>query len=208
MNQSQSSTTLSSIALSAAIVLIASTGTALADGSASSNARSSYSNVMDFATGTPQAGGSSMLIRSSRGVSLSAQAAGLEPHSAYTVWWIIFNNPKACEDQGDGVPGCNGPDLGIPEVNGSVAWATGRVVDAHGFASFDAHLLRGGPAPGDVLFGPGLDSNGAEIHLVFRSHGPAATLMAAGELEAALTTVAGGCVTNACDDTHFATHLP
>lgn len=167
------------------------------------NAASNHSAVFNISDESPIPGGSATLLRSVRGASFSAQAAGLEPDAAYTVWWIIFNNPENCENPG-GPNGalCNAPDLGNPAVNGSVVWATGRVSDAYGFASFDAHLIRGGTPPGQVLLGPGLVGNGAEIHMVYRSHGPAANFDEA-TLQAALTTVGGGCNVNACDDTAF-----
>lgn len=166
------------------------------------NAASNHSAVFDFNDESPITGGSATLLRSVRGVSFSAQAAGLEPEAAYTVWWIIFNNPENCEYPG-GPNGakCNGPDLGNPAVNGSVTWATGRVSDAHGFASFDAHLIRGAGPTSDDGFGPGLVGNGAEIHLVYLSHGPVATL---NDLNAALTGFSTcGDEPNGCTDTAF-----
>ncbi len=58
-----------------------------------------------------------------------------------------------------------------------------------------------------VLFGYGLmDSMAAEIHLVVRSHGPAANLSGQ-ELSEALHSVDGGCTTNTCGDAQFAVFL-
>lgn len=164
------------------------------------NAHSNHSAVFSFANGMAIPGGSATLLRSVRGVSFSAQAAGLDPESAYTVWWIIFNNPENCANPG-GPNGalCNADDFANPDVNASVAWATGRVSDAHGFASFDAHLIRGGTPPGEVLFGPGLVGNGAEIHLVYVSHGPADAIE---DLQAALTGLST-CGVTGCTDTAF-----
>ena len=97
----------------------------------------------------------------------------LGPGNAYTIWWIIFNNPGAC------AAGCAGPDLGNPLVEGSVMNATGRVADSDGNAWFSAFLPAGfmhtNPSNGDLrqVFGPGLQNvNGAEIHIVIRCHGP------------------------------------
>lgn len=149
------------------------------------NAASNHSAVFRFADEVPITGGSATLLRNIHGVSFSAQAAGLDPDAAYTVWWIIFNNPEKCENPG-GPNGalCNAPDLGNPAVNASVTWATGRVSDAFGFASFDAHLIRDAGRTSDDGFGPGLVSKRAEIHLVYLSHGPAAGIA---DLQAALT---------------------
>ena len=150
------------------------------------NAASNHSAVFSFADESPIPGGSATLLRSVRGVSFSAQAAGLEPEAAYTVWWIIFNNPKKCQHpEPFNDARCGLGDV-VPDtaVNASVTWATGRVSDAHGFASFDAHLIRGAGRTSADGFGPGLVGNGAEIHLVYLSHGPADAIA---DLESALT---------------------
>ena len=127
---------------------------------------------------TPAAGdvvGSGVLTRTAAGAQFDIATTMLDAGSAYTLWWIVFNNPAACDPAG-----CTGADLGVPAVEGSVMNATGRVVGADGTATFSSFLPVGfmhtNPANGNLrqVFGPGLqDVAGAELHVVIRSHGPA-----------------------------------
>jgi hypothetical protein len=126
---------------------------------------------------TPAAGdvvGTADLTRTAAGVNLTANSTLLDAGSAYSLWWVIFNNPAACDPAG-----CSDADFGTPEVEASVMNATGRVADATGNATFRAFLPVGfvhtNPSSlnGRQLFGPGLqNAAGAEIHVVIRSHGP------------------------------------
>jgi hypothetical protein len=145
---------------------------------------------------TPAAGdvvGTGTLTRTAQGANFVINTTMLDADSAYTLWWIIFNNPAACDPAG-----CSGPDLGMPAVEGSVMNATGRVADANGNATFSAFVPVGfmhtNPASGNLrqVFGPGLqDVWGAEIHVVIRSHGPAT-----GNVEQ-ISTLLGDCVNEA-----------
>lgn len=126
---------------------------------------------------TPAAGdvvGTAELNRTAAGVNLTVNTTMLDAGSAYTLWWVIFNNPGACD-----AAGCSDADFGTAEVEASIMNATGRVADAAGNATFSAFLPAGlmhtEPASGNgrQLFGPGLQNvAGAEIHVVIRSHGP------------------------------------
>ncbi len=152
------------------------------------------------------ANSSSVMIRNADGVAYSISTTGLLAGGAYTNWWVVFNEPQFCSP-----PGCGADDFpqngGNPNVGASVLWATGRVVDANGQGNFSAHLAAGGvaSAPGEVRFGPALLSPRAEIHIIVRSHGPA---LSGANLIAQLTTVAGGCTINICQDQQVAQHLP
>lgn len=104
---------------------------------------------------------------------------------AYTVWWVIFNNPGACVD------GCNGEDLGNPDVRGAVYYGNGAISSSDGMGggvinidvSTTAARIPVGTfrlddvLPEPVFFRRGLArGNGmrAEIHLVVDEHsGPA-----------------------------------
>ncbi len=142
---------------------------------------------------TPAAGdvvGTAELTRTAAGVRLTANSTLLDAGAAYTLWWIIFNNPAACDPAG-----CSGADLGIPEVEASIMNATGRVADATGNATFSAFLPVGfmhtEPASGNgrQLLGPGLQNpTGAVIHVVIRCHG-----LWSGNIEQ-ISTVAGDCL--------------
>lgn len=126
---------------------------------------------------TPAAGdvvGNAELNRTAAGLTLAAHSTLLDAGSAYTLWWVIFNNPAACDPAG-----CSDADFGTAEVEASVLNATGRVTDATGNTTFVAFLPVGfmltnpSNGTGRHLFGPGLqDAAGAEIHVVIRSHGP------------------------------------
>jgi hypothetical protein len=137
------------------------------------------------------------LDRISHGVVIEAETSGLTPHYAYTVWALVFNDPAACENQ------CDLYDMG---VNGFAALWTGVGVVANedGEADFEAVMFEGEPA-GETLMGPGLvDARRAEIHLIVRSHGPAAFGNPA-LLNDQLTTFAGGCDAFGCEDVQYAT---
>lgn len=132
--------------------------------------------------GSPAAGnivGHAALNRLQSGVRLQINTTGLQPDAAYTVWWIIFNNPAACAPGG-----CTGADLGVRGVAGSVMHATGGVANANGNAKFNAFLPIGfmHTNPSDEaaygafirqVRGAGLQNlTGAEIHAIIKSHGP------------------------------------
>lgn len=117
--------------------------------------------------------GKGTLKRSHEGVLMTIETTNLGPYGAYSIWWVVFNNPGACGDDG-----CSDADFGNPEVDASVLNATGRSADHYGNATFSAFLPAGqihtNPASGAVrhAFGPGLqDARGAEIHAVVRCHG-------------------------------------
>jgi hypothetical protein len=109
------------------------------------------------------------LKRGTDGAKFNIHTSNLIPGDAYTVWWVIWNDPGVCAG------GCGEDDLGKP--GNSVFWATGKVIpnSTNGVANFQAQLDAGadGP-PGQVLIPGGLtDVAGAEIHLVMQGHGQA-----------------------------------
>ena len=114
-------------------------------------------------------GATSTLVRTSNGISVSLQTSGLPAGHAVTVWALIFNNPTAC-----GAGGCDETrgDLGLAAVQGSLQRVTGHVVGAE--SSFAGHLGIGEAS--QTAFGPGLlDPYGAQINLIVREHGVAAS---------------------------------
>lgn len=159
------------------------------------NGQTSMADVVTFTLPdeTPAAGdvvGSAELNRTAAGVNLTATTTMLDAGSAHTLWWVIFNNPAACDPAG-----CGLADLGTAAVEASIMNATGRVADATGNATFSAFLpvgfLHTNPSSlnGRQLFGPGLqNAAGAEIHIVIRCHGPWS-----GNVEQ-ISTVAGDCL--------------
>ncbi|MEM7025644.1 MAG: hypothetical protein AAF637_24145 [Pseudomonadota bacterium] len=146
--------------------------------------------------------GSSVLIRNDDGIAVTANTRHLKRNRPYTMWWVIFNNPEKC----DASCGCGINDLANPDVEAGVFWATGRVTDRYGAATFTAET-RVGEIPGgddqvmEPFINPLLDSHDAEVHTVIRSHGK----LRRGKLEQQLTTLNGGCRVE-CTDVQFSIH--
>jgi hypothetical protein len=174
-------------------------------------------NVYWFADET-DTGGDSFLTRTEGMLLASVEAAGLEPGDAYTVWWVVFNNPAGCsapcgEDdiftaEGDlNVPGVIAAEIGIGN-------ATGNIAKSDGTAEFGARLKRNdGDASGhQILFPAGLagdsvltaSGDDAEVHLIIQGHGQA---RGGPQLLSQLTFVETGC-TPFCADIQFTVHLP
>ncbi len=201
-----------------ALVMIA--GVAVAAGHLQPSTTDSQ-NVLWFADAS-DTGGDSFLTRTEGMVLASIEASGLTPGNAYTVWWVVFNNPGACSDGAcgeddifvDGSPE-NGPNVpGIVAAEIAVGNATGNVAKADGTAEFGARLkVNDGDASGhQILFPAGLSGdsvltasgNNAEIHIVIQSHGQA---RGGKQLSTQLSLVETGC-TPFCEDVQFAVHLP
>jgi hypothetical protein len=121
----------------------------------------------------PKTRGSSDLVRTVDNISMNIDTTDL-PIGAYSVWWVIFNNPAGCSD---GVCGENDvlPPPGTAEAEVSVLWATGGIVGPDRGGHFSARLGVGKDnAPGQIIFGDGLtNSMGSEVHMIVRYHGPA-----------------------------------
>lgn len=157
---------------------------------------------------TPIMGASSTLHRNRHGISASMTTHGLQAESAYTFWWVVFNNPEYCA-----TAPCSPDDLGNPDVAGALFGGSGQVSDTYGRAHFQAHVFKGDdpglerPLAGDGLNAGLVNPFMAEIHLVVRSHGPAEAFFPE-ELEAALSTFGSGCDQFECFDQQAAIHLP
>jgi hypothetical protein len=177
-------------------------------------------DVYWFADGSGT-GGESNLTRTDGMVLAAVEAQGLTPGDAYTVWWVVFNNPDACS-----APGCGEDDIfadGNPEnglnVEGvkaagiGVGNATANIAKANGTAEFGARLKRSDTmSDHQILFPAGLEGgalltasgNDAEVHLVIQSHGQA---RGGPQLLKQLTYVEMGC-TPFCEDVQFTIHRP
>lgn len=151
------------------------------------------SDVQTFATG--EVVGQAQLVRTDSGVGYTLRTSDLVKGHAISIWWVIFNNPEACD--GD----CGIEDLFVdfpadltpnPDTNPAVMGGAGNVVGGSGIAAFAAHLNEGQITVEHPLFvgGPGLmDAREAEIHLVVRSHGP----LQPGLNHAMFSSFEGGC---------------
>lgn len=165
------------------------------------NAQVSVSNVYTDEAVPVRVDGSSTLVRTSTNVAMTINMRGLTPGNAYTNWWINFNNPDQCVTP----CACGLDDFGPPfndNADIGVSWADGRVADSHGQAQFAASATYGvlPDFNGDNQPIPTAIKEGAEIHLIVRSHGKARGKSA--KLEDQLTMLEGGIGV----DTHFAVH--
>lgn len=143
----------------------------------------------------------SALTRNDTGIVVEIFTSNLD-QAAYTVWWVIFNNPEFCAS----LP-CTADDLpangGDARIEASAMYADGRLVGSNGRGRFVAGLAV--EEIKDALYGPGLlDPSGAEVHLLVRTHGVSIPEV----LHSQITTPAGGCPPNSCGDQQFAIHLP
>jgi hypothetical protein len=141
--------------------------------------------MFEFPTGEPlppppPVKGGGTLLRSKDAVEARLSTMGLDPGTAYTVWWVIFNKPSKCSED------CGDDDFypyGIEQAEISVVYANGFVTGTDGVANVTAHLNAGKvPAGWGVNLGwkgdkkSGLkkgNGNKAELHMVVRSHGKA-----------------------------------
>jgi hypothetical protein len=124
------------------------------------------------------------LVRNANGVAATIHTQQLNPHHAYTVWFVAIGNPTACASDP-----CSGPDILLnPATQGQVTYGAGHVTGASGGASFAVHKPVGpldGWLPDRML----ADPYGAEIHLVLNDHGP----VLAAHMPGMIHTYRGGC---------------
>jgi hypothetical protein len=125
------------------------------------------------------------------GATIKVNATDLIPGHAYTMWVVYFNDSVGCE----GAEGCNGPDLGLPDVDGGgVLFGNGQVAGGNGTATFTARLNTGDtadspPRPPPFAFAPYEAGENNEFHVVIRSHGPTIP----GEVGEQIQSYNGGC---------------
>jgi hypothetical protein len=163
-------------------------------------------------------GGDAWLTRTPGMVLLTAEAAGLEPGDAYTVWWVVFNAPESCSDGVCGEDDLIDPDTGeldpvaIATARVGLGHATGNVARANGTTEFGARLVRGDDRDHEVLFPAGMTGDSvlevagedAEVHIVLQGHGRG---RGGPQLLDQLGAFMTSC-TPACADLQFAVFLP
>jgi hypothetical protein len=140
-----------------------------------------------------------------------------EVGDATTNWFVVFNEPDECTPLPGGVVAVCGEDdvqnaaMGSPAAGVGVHFATGHIAGSSKWRS--AASLREGDVSGIVFGLPLVDAMTAEIHIVARSHGPAANLVP-GNLAAAIGSLNGGCAgppefgPNTCGDAQAAEFKP
>jgi hypothetical protein len=115
-------------------------------------------------------GAEATLVRRPGGVSFSIRTEELRPHHAYTVWFVVINNPSACE-----ATPCSGPDIvlnpGTDGTDSQVTYGAGHVSGGSGRAGF-AGAFAAGPIEGWLPDGGLWEPMTAEIQLVVNDHGP------------------------------------
>ncbi len=137
---------------------------------ASADSRSTYQTA-DFHTfpdGVGVVGSAGTMIRSKKEVDVRMAMSGLDANSAYTTWWVVWNDPSACATNP-----CGLADLGGP--GNSIFYAAGFVTDSSGTANLSVHLQSGKLPDGLTVLIPGglKKGNGfdAEIHMIVQWHG-------------------------------------
>ena len=151
--------------------------------------------------------GGATLFRSRRSLEMRIAANHLDPNAAYTVWWVVFNNPGGCL----AAFSCAPADLGRAAARASVFYAAGFVTGDDGIGNVSAHV-EAGALPLGLDVEPdgtvaGLDrGNGlaADVHLVIRGHGA----VIPGLAHAQISTFGGGCATNVCANQQAAVFAP
>lgn len=202
--------TLTSVRPLGVVSVLALVSLLIAPRDVSPQATATISPVSRVSDGTTVGGAWSRLSRNDSGITMQIHTSDLEPGAAYTVWWVIFNNPVAC------VGGCGADDLRRAGVDAAAGFAAGHVIGNNGKTNFGGHLQVGdisgfvppdGSAPilGLPPFGPGLlDARGAEVHLIIRTHGtPRPDL---GLVDDQISSFNGACPPNICMNRQASIH--
>ena len=156
-------------------------------------------------------GGAATLLRDENSVELRAEFSDLDASSAYTLWWIIFNNPEECTT-GTAPALCGGGDLnpdrdgeGVNPVDRGVRNASGFITGTAGAANTRSKLKEGAFPTGPAVAGFGQlnDSVGAEIHVVVQTHGAPMVGSVADQM-----TFPGAACNPACEDQLGIVFLP
>ena len=153
--------------------------------------------------------GVTVLVRDFRNRVVTATVSSnvLEPFTAYSIWWAVFNRPRFCNEPYR----CALSDLSKSadsRIKPSVFWAGGFISDAFGIANTTLRLVPG--RTDRELFaktkGYGLlNLKGAEIHVVLRSHGEAGL---AGTVAKQVGTAMEACPAGGCQNVFASIHIP
>ena len=174
-------------------------------------------SVKRFSDGS-DTGGQSTLTRTEDMVHVTVEAR-LRAGNAYTLWWVVFNDPSACS-----APGCGEDDIfnedgslneaGIRAAGIAIGHATGNLARADRTTEFGGRLMRNDASGAhQIVFPAGLGSENVlmtasgldvEVHVVVQNHGKARKGL---RLLRQLTRFQKGCNPN-CKDVQFAVHQP
>lgn len=119
-------------------------------------------------TGAVGSGATATLVRRDDGVSWTFQTHTLQPGHAYTIWFVVLNNPDACLSHP-----CSAVDIITNHLltDSQVTFGAGHVVGSSGQATF-AGSFQAGDIDGWFAGGGLSDPRTADIHLVLNDHGP------------------------------------
>lgn len=107
-----------------------------------------------------------ILITDNASATMNFNTVDLVPGHIYTAWWVIFNNPTACEGP------CDASDVfgNTEKVQADLIYADGQIADEQGQAAFSGTLYASEIS--DTWFGNGLPNpRRTEIHIVLHDHG-------------------------------------
>ena len=161
--------------------------------------------VLTFAELEPVEDATARLTRGDDTLFTRTDTRELDHRHVMTLWWVIFNHPEYCA-HGEGDLACGEGDLfdapdGPTGVEPSCIYADGSLVGGNGHARFADRLTVGESRDSCIDFFVDLvpdlqgadhgltNPEGAEVHLVVRSHGPRIP----GQVAEQRSTFAGGC---------------
>jgi len=117
-------------------------------------------------SGAVASGAQASLVRRPDGVSFGIRTEQLRPGHAYTVWFVVINNPSACA-----ASPCSGPDIVLNSATDSqVTYGAGHISGGSGRGGF-AGSFQAGAIEGWLPDGGLWDPMTAEIQLVLNDHG-------------------------------------
>lgn len=137
--------------------------------------------------------GFSKLIRTEDGLKAKIETRGLGKFKAFTLWFVVFNNPDSCLTDP-----CTVADLENPAAEGDFLYG-GGIITSGGFTRFAAALDAGDSsgsgfpelgAPPEAAIGL-TNPMGADVLLAIHSHGPATS---GATLKSQVSSFAGGCI--------------
>lgn len=124
----------------------------------------------------PVDGGVATLNRNAHGASYTFKTTGVQHNHAYTIWQVVFNAPENCATAPTEAIKCGASDLSNPAVGPSLQFGGGNIAGNAGTLTIAGSIKVGstkGCEPGLPCNSGLTDVDGAEIHLVVRTHGQA-----------------------------------
>ena len=100
-------------------------------------------------------GANAKLVRQPDGASFAFTTRGLMAGNAYTIWFVAFNKPGACNAPmmvgGEVIALCGLPDLGNAAAEPTAVWGAGHVVGGSGMTTLGGRVAVGDTSGCDDL---------------------------------------------------------